>query len=71
MERDFLRIDILLCWCAVNQYTKITGTFSRIQTEEPVLRVNKSKITGENTFHGDHFVIGGNHGSGKDKKVLF
>ena len=39
-----------------------------IQIEELVLRVNKSKITGENTFNGNHFGIERNHESGKDKK---
>ena len=33
--------------------------------------INKSKITGENTFNGDHFEIQGNHGSSKDEKTLF
>ena len=32
--------------------------------------VNKSKITGENTFNGDHFEIGGNHGSSKWEKIF-
>ena len=38
------------------------------QTEERVLRVNKSKITGGNSFNGNHFNIEGNHGSSKEKK---
>ena len=71
MEQEFWRLHILLCCCAANQCTEITGTFLRIQTKELVLSVNKSKITGENTFNGDHCEIGGNHGSGKDKKGLF
>ena len=33
--------------------------------------MDKCKITGENTFIGDHFEIEGNHESGKDKKTLF
>ena len=32
---------------------------------------DKSKITGKNTFNGDHFEIEGNHGSSKDEKTLF
>ena len=36
--------------------------------EERVLKVNKSKITCENTFNGVHFEIKCNHGSSKDKK---
>ena len=43
----------------------------KIETEEWVLRVNKSKVSGENKFNGYHFVTEGNHGSSKDKKVLF
>ena len=34
-------------------------------------RFNKSKITGENTFNGDHFEIEDNHESNKDEKSLF
>ena len=33
--------------------------------------LNKSKITSENTFNGDHFEIEGNHESSKDEKTLF
>ena len=32
------------------------------QTEEHVLRFDNSKITGENTFNGDHFATETNHG---------
>ena len=34
-------------------------------------RVNKSKITGENTFNVDHFEIEVNHGSSKDEKIFW
>ena len=47
---------------------KLPAFFLGFQTEERLLRVNKSKITGENTFNGDHFDIEGNHESSKDKK---
>ena len=50
---------------------KLPAFFSRFQTEEFVLTVNKSKITGENTFTGNYFGIEGNHGLGKDEKKLF
>ena len=50
---------------------KLSAFFWRFQTEERVLRVSKSKITGENTFNGDHFEIEGNHESSKDEKTLF
>ena len=32
--------------------------------------VNKTKITSENAFNGDHFKIEGNHESGKDKNLV-
>ena len=53
-----------------NGYTEVTETFLRFQTQECILRVNKSKITSENTFIGDRFKIGNNHGSGKVEKAL-
>ena len=40
----------------------------RFQTKECILRVNKSKITGENIFDGDHFEIEVNHESIESKK---
>ena len=46
-------------------------TFFKFQTEKHVRRVNKSEITGENSFNGDHFEIEDNHESSKDKKTLF
>ena len=42
---------------------KLLAFFFRFQTEERVLKVNKNKITGENTSNGDHFEIEANHGS--------
>ena len=36
-----------------------------------IFSINKNKITGENTFNGDHFEIEGKHESSKDKKTLF
>ena len=36
-----------------------------------VPQINKSKITGENTFNGDDFEIEGSHESSKDEKTLF
>ena len=50
---------------------KLSAFFLRFQTEERVLKVNKSNITGVNTFNGDHFGIEGKHGSSKDQKTLF
>ena len=50
---------------------KIPAYFWRFQTEERVLRVNKSKITGENTFNGDNFEIEDNHESTEDDQTLF
>ena len=36
-----------------------------------VILLNKSKITDENPFNGDHFELGGNHESSKDEKYCF
>ena len=43
----------------------------KFQREEHVRRVNKSEITGENSFNGDHFEIEDNHESSQDEKTLF
>ena len=48
--------------CTAPQYSEITGTFLRVQTEEQVLRIIKSKITVEKTFNGDQFGDQGKHG---------
>ena len=45
--------------------------FYRFQTEERLLRINKSEITAENTFNGDHFADKGNCDSNNDKKYCF
>ena len=45
--------------------------FSIFQTQEHVLRVHKSKITGENTFNGDSFGSEGNQESSNNAKYLF
>ena len=57
--------------CATKQYIEITVIIWSFQTEEQVLKLNKSKITGENTFHRDNFEIEGNQESSKDKENLF
>ena len=50
---------------------KLPAFFFRFQTKERVLRVNKTKITGENTFNGDYFDIESNHESSEDEITLF
>ena len=50
---------------------KLPTIFLRFQSGERVLRVNKNKITGKNTFNGDYFESEGNQRSSKDKKTLF
>ena len=40
---------------------KLPGICLRFQTEERVVRVNKSESTGDNAFHGDRFEIEDNH----------
>ena len=49
---------------------KLPVLFGIFQTEECILRVNKSKIPGGNTFIGYHFDIKGNHELSKDKKIF-
>ena len=43
----------------------------RFQTEERILRVNKTKITDENAFNRNNFGTEGNHKSSNDEKILF
>ena len=50
---------------------KLTAFFQRCQIEERILRVNKSKITGENTFIENHFAIEDNCDLNNDGKTLF
>ena len=50
---------------------KLLAFFLRFQTEEHVVRVNKSEITGRNTLNGDHFEIKGNHELNRDQETLF
>ena len=71
MELDFWRLYVLVSCCPPNEYSKTTGLFLRFPTEERVVRVNKGKITRENTFNRDHFEIEGNHESSQNKKTLF
>ena len=48
---------------------KLPAFFVRFQTEDRVLRINKSEITGENAFNGHFFEIEDNHESSKDEKT--
>ena len=50
---------------------KLPVFYLRLQTEEHVLRVNKSEMTGENDFHAEPFEIEDNHESSKNKKTWF
>ena len=50
---------------------KLPAFFLSFQTEERVLRVNKSEIAGENAFNGDLFETEDNHESSKDEKTWF
>ena len=61
-------------WYATAQQTstvKLSTFFSRFESEERVLRANKSKITCKKTFDGDDLGTEGNHGLSKHKKSLF
>ena len=50
---------------------KLLAFIFRFQAKERVLRVNKSNITCEKTFNGDHFENSTNNGSRKDEKLCF
>ena len=43
----------------------------KFQTKKGILRLNKIKITVENTFNRDNLGIEGNHEPSKEKKHLF
>ena len=49
---------------------KLPAFFLKFETEECVLRVNKSEITGENTFNVDYFGIKGNRESIKTEQTF-
>ena len=69
IEQVFWRLNVLVCCCAASQYSEITCIFLRSQTEESVVRVNKSEITGENAFSGDPLEIEDKHESIKDEET--
>ena len=50
---------------------KLLAFFLSFQTEERVLRVNKSETVGKNAFHEDLFEIEDNHESSKDENIWF
>ena len=50
---------------------KLPAFFQRFQTEELVLRFNKTKSTGESALNGDYFGSKSNLESSNDKKTLF
>ena len=49
---------------------KLLAFCLRFKIKEPLLRVNKSEITVQNTFHGDPFEIEDNHESSKNEEDL-
>ena len=50
---------------------KLLTFFLSFQTEERVVKIIRSKITGGNGFNGDLFEIEDNHESSKDEKTRF
>ena len=54
-----MRLHILACCCAAKKYCDIPAFYSRYQTKERFLRVNKSKIAAEKAFNEDYFDIEG------------
>ena len=61
IEGDLLRLYVLVCFSAANQYSEIIANFLEIQTEEHNLRVNKRRLTSESTLNKHHLEIEGNH----------
>ena len=60
-------------WFAAAQQTSIVellAFFLSFQSEERLVMVNRSEITGKDAFNGDLFETECNHGSGKGKKDL-
>ena len=64
-------MHVLVFYCAATVTAKLLAFCQRFQTKECILRVNKSKSTGENAFNGDHLGTEGNHEPNNDKKNLF
>ena len=52
-------------------FDRLPAFFERFQTEERVLRINKTKSSDENALNGNHFGTQGNHESSNDEKALF
>ena len=50
---------------------KLPTMFLRFQTEERLLKVDESEITGENAFNRDLLQIEDNHESSKYEKTWF
>ena len=63
--------DIFFLVLKPSSTVKLRPFFWKFQTEERVLRLNKSKITSENTFNRYDFDIEGNYESYKDRRTLF
>ena len=62
IDRNVSLFNVLVCCCAANRYSGVTSIFKKdFETEERVLRVNKSEITSESAFNGNLFEIEKNH----------
>ena len=69
IERGFWGLNVLVYGgTAKPLHWNYRHFFLRFQTIEPVLRVKKCEITGENTFKEDHLETEGNHRWSKDEK---
>ena len=66
-----MRLNILVCCRTANQYSEITSIFLRFQTEERVLRVNKSEIAGENNLMEIFFETEDDHEPSKNENTCF
>ena len=59
----FWNLDVLDCYCAVNQRSKINLIFSKFHKIARVLSVIETKITTKHASSRDWFVFGGNYKS--------
>ena len=59
-------------FAGANQYSEITGFFFKdLKLKWPLLRVNETKITAENTFNPDHLWMESNHEAKNESKTFF
>lgn len=59
-----MRLDVLLCYWAADQYSETANIFQSFQTVSAYfLKVDETKISIDKPFNQDHFGTKGNHES--------